>query len=60
MNFTSFRRIDEFLLSPSDALSCLAKSCALDPLVEKAVTKWVKSSSVTLLEKLILANPAAV
>src|SRR6266478_6078714 len=59
-NLTSLMRIEESLLSPSVSLICLAKSCALEPPMEKARTRRVKSSSVTLLENRMLESPAAV
>src|SRR5258708_1141533 len=52
--------MEESLLSPSVSLICLAKSCALEPPIEKARTRRVKSSSVTLLENRMLDSPAAV
>jgi hypothetical protein len=59
-NLTSLMRMEESLLSPSVSLSCFAKSCALEPPMENARTSRVKSSSVTLLENMMLERPAAV
>src|SRR5258708_35518955 len=58
-NLTSLMRIEEFLLSPRVSLICLAKSCALDPPMEKARTRRGKSSSATLLGNKVVESPAA-
>src|ERR1700690_1546868 len=58
-NLTSLMRMEESLLSPRVSLICRAKSCALEPPRAKARTSRVKSSSVTLLENMMLDSPAA-
>src|SRR5258708_32212865 len=58
-NLTSLMRMEESLLSPRVSLICLAKSCALEPPIEKARTRRGKSASVTLFGKRMADKPAA-
>src|SRR5258706_12336457 len=56
-NLTSLMRMEESLLSPSVSLICLAKSCALEPPIENARTRRVKSSGDSFLEKRVVDSP---